>query len=287
MNCSYCHFGEKVKSSLDNDEFSVDEIRTIITNLSTYISQYDIPTFKLGVVGSGESLLSFHLIEVIIEQIKILKMNIKFKLYTITNGTILTDYQLDFFFQNRDLIDLNFSLDGRKEIHNAYRCNFDLIMKNITRYEKKFGRKPKINAVVSKDTIENRAKIIDFFLDNDMTRVDFSMIFGLNNSELSISKKEYDDFLLFCENKGLTSRQNTVQKKYDCSKYGNLCGVGRTNIFLSRGGVFPCSRFLGDSKYKLAEYSDNWNVIEERLSMLNPISDGMCYFEVHKGVDEL
>ena len=36
--------------------------------------------------------------------------------------------------------------------------------------------------------------------------------------------------------------------------YGTLCGVGRTNIFVTKRGIYPCGRFYGNEDYNYGAF---------------------------------
>lgn len=282
LNCKYCHFSKKMNlSKIDNSIFLNKEIDKIIDNLNSYIKKNKILEFKLGIVGSGEPMLNFSTIKYIVESIKERELQQIVKLYTITNGTILTEEQLIYFFENKDIISLNFSLDGYKELHETMRTNFEKTMKNIKRYESLFQKKPRINCVVTKDTIVKQRKVIDFFVSNKFGAVDFSMIFGVDDMNLIITKKDYDSFIEACAKSGISTRQKSINEKiYDCTKYGRLCGVGKTNIFITKKGIYPCGRFLNNELYKLGEFDKSFFEIEKSFARFSNIEEGCCYYDV-------
>jgi uncharacterized protein len=77
-------------------------------------------------------------------------------------------------------------------------------------------------------------------------------------------------------------RQSSKIKKYDCVKYGNLCGVGRTNIFITKSGIYPCARFMGDLKYRISSFDQNWFDIDKLLAQYKKPIDGECFFDTLK-----
>ncbi|MFW5983114.1 MAG: radical SAM protein [bacterium] len=280
LNCDYCHFGSrKNKYNRALHEFTNQELDSIIDNIIKYVAANKMPTFKLGIVGSGEPLLNFDDIKRIVYRVKANEMADTFRLYTITNGTLLTNEMLDFFYDNKEIIDLNFSLDGYKEIHEIARKGFDRTFKGILKYEKKFGKKPVVNAVVSLNTIKNQTGVIDFFKHHRFTQVNFSIVFGVEAKELLIARKTYNKFLDACKEAGIMSRQVKKEKKYDCTKYGSLCGVGRTNVFITKSGIYPCARFLGDPNYRLTSFDENWDSVQRVLSSYSKPEEGACYYE--------
>lgn len=284
LDCPYCHFGKKKNNEKSKlYEFSIEEIDTLVNNLETYIIQNGMSTFKLGIVGSGEPMLSFPSIEHIVKRISNSSIQNIVKLYMITNGTIMEKKHLDFFFQHKDLIDVNFSLDGYEDIHNLNRMNYEKTFENTVRYEKTFGMKPRLNAVVTKESITRQNDLLKYFKDNQFNRVNFSRLFGVNDDSLEVTQSEYEKFLIEASDYGISNRQNnTNEKKYDCTKYGRLCGVGRTNIFITKQGIYPCARFMGMDIFRLGSFSDSYFTIENKLHDIIPVEDGQCFFEFHR-----
>jgi len=282
MSCSYCHLQNHINTNDSKDyEFSSEEVRSAMQAIIKYVEEKSIQKFVLGIVGTGEPMLSFEAIQEIVSYVRNQEKSHLFKIYTISNGTLLSDKQIEFFYDNRDLIDLNVSLDGDEIFHNLGRGHFDGIMKNITRFESRFGRKPTINTVVTRRTIENADRIIDFFCKNNFLKVNFSIFFGSHMSDLNISREQYNNFIRLCADRGIQSRQNQTgeKRKVDCAKYGNRCGVGTTNVFITKMGIYPCSRFVGMESYRLGTYNDDWSLVEMRLKMITPVAGDECYYD--------
>ena len=122
---------------------------------------------------------------------------------------------------------------------------------------------------------------MDFFLGNGLNDVTFSKLVGYSRKDLHISDSEYMEFLEYIKTRGLFTRQFRSEKKYDCTMYGALCGVGRTNIFYTPEGIYPCGRFYKNDKYKLGDSMDKLFIIEEEMKKLIPVCDGKCYYQQH------
>lgn len=281
LRCKYCHFsGKHPHASQDEMEFDSSEVQKVIETIAKYCRKNNIFLFKLGIVGSGEPLLSFASLAALITKAKEVSNGL-FKLYTITNGVDVTDEQLTFFKDNRDVIDLNFSLDGYEELHNLNRQKFDSTMKSISKYEALFGCKPIINCTVTKQSLIHSDKLIQFFVDNNFSQINFSRVSEVDDSNLVIPHSEYNLFLDMCEMAGITMRQrkNTLAPIYDCTMYGKLCGVGRTNVFITRSGIYPCGRFFGMEKYRIADWFENFEAIEQKIATLKDAASGKCFYE--------
>jgi uncharacterized protein len=282
LSCSYCHFGKNV-NPLEKDSWDIneDEIKKLLKNIIDYVQIKELKHFKIGIVGSGEPMLNFIAIKSIIDYVKVNSItNLSF--YIITNGTLLSADQLDYFFQMKDYITLNFSLDGFKALHEMSRPHYDITMKNIVAYEEKFGYKPIINMVVSKNTIMHQEELINYLISNRFNKVNFSIAFVAFVEKISITRDEYNTFLNECMEKGIMSRQMTKEVKYDCTKYGNLCGVGITNIYFTKYGVYPCGRFQGHLDHKIGDLSDNLFMIEKKLSRYELADRTHCYYEYYE-----
>ena len=283
LKCKYCHFGTK-KGEVTNykDDLTTIEIEVLADNLVDYVRKNSITKFKLGIVGAGEPLLNFKQMKILVCKIGNSDVRDNFKLYTISNGLLITDEILDFFYEYKDLIELNISLDGYKEINDKYRFGFDIVFKNIKKYYNKFGYMPLLNAVVHRDSILNQETLLDFFISNGLYRVNFSKIFGDVKEEMLISDAEYSSFLDLAIKKGIIFRQNQKEEIRDCAKYGRLCGVGVTNIYIAKAGIYPCARFLLIEKYKLGEMTTSLFDVEKELRKITPCPAHECYFDYYK-----
>ena len=281
LRCSYCHFLSKKRADTQSKtEFNSGEVENILDNITKYCTESDIGEFKLGIVGAGEPLLSFDVLEFIVIHAK-RNRNPVFRMYTISNGVALTMDHLRFFKEHSDIITLNFSLDGYEELHDAYRQGFAKTSRAILLYEKVFGSKPTINCTVTKQSVIHEKELVRFFKDNRFERVNFSRISDVADHDLALSENEYCDFLRKCEAAGIKMRQRneSTKQKYDCKKYGYLCGAGKTNVFFARNGVYPCGRFYGLEGYKVAEFDAKLDVIEERISVFDNEAGEECFYD--------
>ena len=203
------------------------------------------------------------------------------RLYTISNGTLINEEDVRKFYAYREIIKLCISLDGHAELHNAGRAKFDTVMQTIDIYKKIFGCAPHINATVNKKSYESKERLVKFFSENGLTDITFSKLVGYSGEDLYISDNDYLDFLEYVKNNGIDVRQNRKEKKYDCTMYGVLCGVGRTNVFYTPEGVYPCGRFYKHDDYKLGKMSDSMFEIENNMKRLKPVTDGECYYKIN------
>lgn len=218
LNCRYCHFHEKGTIKAKNMD-----VFKILDNVIGYAGD----KFKIGFVGNGEAFLDWPLLKAYIEYIEDYR---NISAYTITNGTVkLPDTEI-LFLENHQ-INVGFSIDGYKELHDQYRCNsFEDAMANVEHYKRVTGHYPTFNATVGRESLDNIEKIIDFF-ETFGTRVTFSRMIG----KYGIGLLEYKEFLDEAE-KRIPVRRGAK----DCTMYGGQCGAGTNNYFFANGKVYYC-----------------------------------------------
>ncbi len=274
LRCRYCHFQDKQH---DCSYFQLSELITIIDNIHKYCLTNRISAFKLGVVGSGEPMIHknnvFELLDYIVSQ----KYD-ELKLYTITNGVLLSKEDIERFYKYRHIINLCFSLDGYEEIHNYGRARYSDVMDRISWYKEIFGCAPSINTTVNRLSYENEEELVAFFKRNELRNVTFSKLVGYRCSDLYITDEQYAAFMEFVQANGLNSRQFSKERKYDCTMYGRLCGVGRTNIFITPEGIYPCGRFYRDDRYLLGTFDSSIQDVDVKVHALKHVADGKCFY---------
>lgn len=287
LRCTYCHFDKHIDKSIFED-IKLETIQIILKNILDYAEHNDITKFKIGLVGAGESLLKLDLIKEIIEFVNIIDLENRLSFYTITNGISVDVNTIKWFYENKDRIKLNFSLDGTKRIHNSCRVfgngagSYDEVMKSIDLYKEVFNEVPTINSTVHKQSIDNSNELLAFF-EKNFKKVTFSRLVDNASSNLYITKSEFNEFIKKASTTKLLLKQLKNKRKYDCTMYGNLCGVGRTNIFFANGKVYPCGRFVNKKEYELGNDTDSLNIINKSVEQLIPVDDGKCYYDENRG----
>ena len=222
LSCKYCHFHEKGEI-VSNDM----DVLTILENVKQYAGE----KFKIGFVGNGEAFLDWPLLK---SYIKAIEDYPNISAYTITNGTILLPDD-DIRFLEEHNINVGFSIDGYKELHNKNRCNsFDTSMHTVEEYKRVTGHYPTFNATVGRETLDNAERVIEFF-EQFGTRVTFSRMIG----KYGIGLEEYRDFLILAE-----SRIPVRRGGKECTMYGGQCGAGTNNYFFANGKVYYCGNCI-------------------------------------------
>lgn len=222
LACRYCHFHEKgdIKAA-DMDVFE------ILDNVKAYAKS----AFKIGFVGNGECFLDWPKLKAYIQY---LEDSPQISIYTITNGTVhLPDEEIRFL--NEHNVNVGYSIDGYRELHNLYRCNsYDSAMDSVEQFKRVTGRYPTFNATVGKESLENADRVIAFF-SRFGTRVTFSRMIG----KYGIGLAEYHTFLEKAK-QSISVRQGDK----DCTMYGGQCGAGENNFFFANGKVYYCGNCI-------------------------------------------
>lgn len=222
LACRYCHFHEKGKiEAADMDIFK------ILDNVKRYTGK----KFKIGFVGNGECFLDWPLLR---SYIAYVEDNPNISVYTITNGTVkLMDDDWQFLEDHN--VNVGFSIDGYKELHDMNRCgSFDEAISNVEYYKKITGHYPTFNATVGRDSLKNASRVIDFFRCFG-TRVTFSRMIG----QYGITMDEYREFL------GKAEKEIPVRRgDKDCTMYGGHCGAGTNNYFFANGKIYYCGNSI-------------------------------------------
>ncbi|SEM22530.1 uncharacterized protein SAMN04487770_12938 [Butyrivibrio sp. ob235] len=222
LNCRYCHFHEK-----GIIEDAPMDVYKILENVMKYARS----DFKIGFVGNGETLLD---IENFKNYLSYIENNPFIHVYTITNGTIDLNNE-DWQFLEKHNVNVGFSLDGYRELHNMNRCNsYDVVIANIEKYKNVTGHYPTFNATVGKESIANADRVIDFFVPYG-TRITFSRMIG----KYGITLDEYRSFMKLAE-----KRLNVRHGGLDCTMYGGKCGSGINNYFFANGKVYLCGNCI-------------------------------------------
>ena len=274
LRCRYCHFQDKQH---DFTAFGLPELIKIADNIHVYCTDNKISAFKLGIVGSGEPMLKKKEIFGLLDHI-VSHGYFELKLYTITNGTLLSKDDILRFRSYGNIINLCFSLDGYEDIHNYGRAKYADVMMRIEWYKEIFKEAPSINATVNKISCDNKENLVSFFKEHGLFNVTFSKLVGYFEADLYITDAQYFEFMEFIKISGLNSRQFSNEKKYDCTMYGRLCGVGRTNVFITPEGIYPCGRFYKNNKYLLGAYDSDFDELETKVALMKPVEDGKCFY---------
>lgn len=290
LACKYCHFYEN--STLDMvgvKAMSSHKLHTILSNILCFAREQNSP-FTIGFAGGGEPLLDWSMLRQNIESIHKSDTQSLLSFYIITNGILINKTFLEEYKSLYPYAKLVLSLDGDAITHNTFRLQKNKsgthahIMSNIALYKTYFHTMPAINISVSKLSLERKNEILSFLHDSKFCELSFTRLFHCEDRALEISHKEFLGFIESFVSDSFIIRNLTAkeQKKCDCAMYGYMCGVGHNNIFYFNDMVFPCMRFVEDSKACIGLYDSSLSDISRTMQNLQkPIKEGECYYELY------
>lgn len=275
LRCRYCHFRDKQEAGT---VMTREDAVGVVERINAYCHAQGLGTFKLGIVGAGEPLLEAETLLAMLDCALGDPSN-AITFYTITNGTLATREMLERLLPYREQLKVCFSLDGPKAVHEAGRASFERAMEGIANYRRVFGESPSVNATVNLQTVLHAEEVLAFFESKGLKEVTFSRLVDCDDADLTITNEQFVGFMVLAKDWGVASRQFRGEMSYDCTMYGRLCGVGRTNVFFTPVGIYPCGRFYRNERYRLGDFDSPLEEIEARTSLLDPVKDGKCFFD--------
>lgn len=228
----------------------------------------------------GEPLLNFALIKQVIHYCESLeeKIDKKFRYSMTTNGTILNDEIADYI--KKYNITVMISMDGPKEIQDAYRCyengcgSYEVIEKNIERFKELRGGHLTVRSTICGPNIQ-MSDIRKSLLKAGFTNVLMSLVDIDEKSPLAINKDQKEDLLRqyeilakdFVEDiKNYKVPNNrlfldVLEKLYYKHLTIRSCSAGLYGFAIgSDGNIYPCQRFMGMEDYIIGNLDDGIDV---------------------------
>lgn len=259
LACRYCYSGRKFKK--DMPFATAQKIVDFAMEITPVGRVINFSFF------GGEPLLRFDLMKRIIGYIreKERKTGKPVSICVTSNGTILTEYVLDFF--REQSVYLCVSIDGPAHVHNLNRRykdgrgSFEDVVGNLRLALTRLGS-VQVNAVYGPDTINSLPETVSFFSQLDVSSIHL-------NPNIS-ALWEATDYLKIGE--VYTQIGQHYVQSYECGReiainlldnkiilllkegYENedKCGMGETEWgFAPSGRIYPCERFIGEDKNHL------------------------------------
>ena len=270
LNCSYCfasqgkYKGDRAIMSLEVGKRALD---FLIENSGT---RHNLEVDFFG----GEPLMNFQMIKDLVAYARSIekKHNKNFRFTLTTNGVLIDDEVIEF--ANKEMSNVVLSLDGRKEIHDRFRVDyngngsFDKIV-------------PKFQKLVKARDGKNYYMRGTFTHANPDFLNDIKTMLDLGFNELSMepvvcdrndpSALTEEDFPIVCaqyeELAKLMIKRNNEGKPFtfyhyilDLSDgpciYKRISGCGSGTEYMAVtpwGDLYPCHQFVGDEKFKLGD----------------------------------
>ena len=270
LNCAYCfasqgkYQGERALMSFETGKRALD---FLIENSGTR-RNLEVDFF------GGEPLMNWDVVKQLVEYARSIEKekgkNFRFTLTT--NGVKIDDDVIDF--SNREMSNVVLSLDGRKEIHDRYRVDYngkgswDLIVPKFQKFvEARGGKNYYMRGTfthANPDFLEDIKQMLDLgFTELSMEPV---VCASGDPSELTEQDKEtvmkqYEDLAELMlekdkEGKPFTFYHYMIDLKGGPCIYKRISGSGSGTEYMAVtpwGDLYPCHQFVGDEKFRLGD----------------------------------
>lgn len=273
LNCSYCfaaqgkYQGERALMSFEVGKRALD---FLIEN-SGNRKNLEVDFF------GGEPLMNFDVVKRLVEYARSIekKHNKNFRFTLTTNGVLIDDDVIDFC--NREMNNVVLSLDGRKEVHDRLRKDYngngsyDLIVPKFQKFVEKRGDKSYY--IRGTYTHKNTDFTNDIFHMANLGFKELSMEpvvcapgeeYALTEDDLPVLFKQYEILAKEMlkrdsENRGFTFYHYMIDLSNGPCIYKRISGCGSGTEYLAVtpwGELFPCHQFVGDEKYSMGNIYD-------------------------------
>lgn len=295
LNCSYCfasqgkYQGERALMSFETGKRALD---FLIENSGT---RHNLEVDFFG----GEPLMNWQVVKDLVGYARSIEKehNKNFRFTLTTNGVLIDDDVIDFC--NKEMDNVVLSLDGRKEVHDKFRVNYegkgsyDTILPKFQEFVKKRGDKSYY--MRGTFTHHNTDFTNDIFHMADLGFSELSMEpvvcppddpSALTDEDLPVLFEQYEilakEMIKRKKNgNGFTFYHYMIDLKNGPCIYKRVSGCGSGTEYMAVtpwGDLYPCHQFVGDEKYKLGDiYNGITNTkIQDEFKKCNAYSRPDC-----------
>ncbi len=273
LNCSYCfasqgkYHGDRAMMSFEVGKQAFD---FLIANSGTR-RNLEVDFF------GGEPLMNFDVVKELVAYARSIEKDHgkNFRFTLTTNGVLIDDDVIDF--ANKEMSNVVLSLDGRKEVHDRFRVDYNgkgswekIVPKFQKLVEAREGKNYYMRGTFTHhnpDFLEDIKEMLSLgFKELSMEPVvcaddDPS---ALTEEDLPVVMKQYEELAELMlkkhrEGDGFTFYHYMIDLKGGPCIYKRIsgCGSGTEYMAVTPWGVlYPCHQFVGEEKYKLG---DVWN----------------------------
>ena len=278
LNCSYCfasqgkYHGDRAVMSFEVGKRALD---FLIENSGTR-RNLEVDFF------GGEPLINFDVVKRLVAYAREVegKHGKNFRFTLTTNGVLIDDDVIDF--ANREMSNVVLSLDGRKEVNDHFRKNYngdgsyDAI---VPKFQELVHRREGKNYYVRGTFTHNNVDFVNDILhmaDLGFTELSMEPVvcppgdpYALTAEDLEIVKEQYEILAKEMlkrkkEGRPFTFYHYMLDLKNGPCIYKRITGCGSGTEYMAVtpwGELFPCHQFVGDPKYSLG---DIWNGIKNK-----------------------
>ena len=273
LNCAYCfasqgkYHGERGLMSLDVGKRAID---FLIANSG---SRTNLEVDFFG----GEPLMNWEVVKDIVRYARSVEKaaNKNFRFTLTTNGMLIDDDVIDF--TNREMHNVVLSLDGRKEIHDRVRVDyngcgsFDRIVPKFQKLVKARGDREYYMRGTFTHANPDFTEDLKVMLDLGFNRLSMEPVVCAPDDEAALTKEDLPVVLkqyeLLAEDmlekekqgKGYIFYHYMIDLKGGPCIYKRISGCGSGTEYMAVtpwGDLYPCHQFVGEEKYKLGNIWD-------------------------------
>ena len=273
LNCSYCfasqgkYHGDRAMMSFEVGKQAFD---FLIANSGTR-RNLEVDFF------GGEPLMNFDVVKELVAYARSIEKDHgkNFRFTLTTNGVLIDDDVIDF--ANKEMSNVVLSLDGRKEVHDRFRVDYNgkgSWDKIVPKFQKLVDAREGKNYYMrgtfthhNPDFLEDVKEMLSLgFKELSMEPVvcaadDPS---ALTDEDIAVVMKQYEDLAELMlekhkEGDGFTFYHYMIDLKGGPCIYKRISGCGSGTEYMAVtpwGDLYPCHQFVGEEKYKLG---DVWN----------------------------
>ncbi len=270
LNCSYCfasqgkYQGERALMSFETGKRALD---FLIENSGTR-RNLEVDFF------GGEPLMNWQVVKDLVNYARSIEKehNKNFRFTLTTNGILIDDDVIDFC--NKEMDNVVLSLDGRKEVHDKFRVNYEgkgsyeTVVPKFQDFVKKRGDKGYY--IRGTFTHNNTDFTNDIFHMADLGFTELSMEpvvcppgdpYALTDEDMPVLFEQYEilakEMIKRKKNgNGFTFYHYMIDLKNGPCIYKRISGCGSGTEYMAVtpwGDLYPCHQFVGDEKYKLGD----------------------------------
>lgn len=278
LNCSYCfasqgkYHGERALMSFEVGKRALD---FLIENSGTR-RNLEVDFF------GGEPLMNFDVVKKLVEYARSTEKekgkNFRFTLTT--NGMLVDDDVIDF--ANKEMSNVVLSLDGRKEVHDRYRVDYqgrgsyDTIVPKFQKFVKARGGKNYYMRGTFTHANPDFLEDIKTMLNFGFTELSMEPVVAAEGDEAALTEedkpvvmKQYEELAELMlkrdkEGKPFTFYHYMIDLAGGPCIYKRISGCGSGTEYMAVtpwGDLYPCHQFVGDEKFKLG---DIWHGVENK-----------------------
>ncbi len=295
LNCSYCfasqgkYQGERALMSFETGKRALD---FLIENSGTR-RNLEVDFF------GGEPLMNWQVVKDLVNYARSIEKehNKNFRFTLTTNGILIDDDVIDFC--NKEMDNVVLSLDGRKEVHDKFRVNYEgkgsyeTVVPKFQDFVKKRGDKGYY--IRGTFTHNNTDFTNDIFHMADLGFTELSMEpvvcppgdpYALTDADMPVLFEQYEilakEMIKRKKNSnGFTFYHYMIDLKNGPCIYKRISGCGSGTEYMAVtpwGDLYPCHQFVGDEKYKLGDiYNGVTNAkIQDEFRKCNAYSRPDC-----------